>query len=94
MSATVLVPEELAERIGKLAGEGCLEQFVLEAAEERLRRLELVRAAEAAAGSIKPGMVPEWDTPESTVEWVRQQRVDRPLEGPGDALPPRHFKPD
>ena len=90
MTATVSVPEELAERIGRLAGEDCLEQFVLEAAEERLHRLERLAVFERAAGSVLPGIVPEWDTPEAASAWVREQRKDRPLpEEPwGDAVPP------
>jgi hypothetical protein len=94
--ATVSIPEELAESIGRLAGADRLEKFVLEAVEERLRRLERRVALESAAGSVLPGMVPEWETPEAASAWVREQRRDRDLpEGAwGDALPHRHDDTD
>jgi hypothetical protein len=70
----IIVPEELLAAVDAAVGPRRRSEFFAAAAERTLdydRRRKLI---EEFGGSIKPGEVPEWDTPESTLEWVREQR--------------------
>jgi len=82
----VVMPADLVEKIDKRVGHRQRSRFLTEIAAREIARLELLDAAEAAAGSLQVGMVPEWDTSESAAKWVhdlrqeddqRQERLDR-----------------
>lgn len=74
----VLLPAEIVNEVDKFAGVEGREDFVLAAVQEQLRRRRLAEAIDQAAGSLKDIDIPGWETPESTVEWVRtQRRLDR-----------------
>ena len=47
---------------------------MVDTVEEKLRRIKLQRAAEEFVGLISDGEVPEWETKDSTIEWVRALR--------------------
>jgi hypothetical protein len=70
----VLLPKDVVEEIDRSVGERRRSAFLTEAARRELRRARQRRALEELAGSLKDVDVPGWETPESTAEWVRQQR--------------------
>lgn len=72
--AHVVMPAELIKEIDEVVGGRNRSRFVAEAAAEKLARLKRLRAFEKFAGFIQDGEVPEWDTKESTIEWVRALR--------------------
>ncbi len=71
-----MVPDEMIEEIDSFVGPRKRSGFFEAAAEEQLRRLRLVRAINKVAGSLKDVDIPGWETPESTVAWVQQQREE------------------
>jgi hypothetical protein len=78
---------EIDERVGR---EG-RNQFIQSAVAEKLNRLRRVEAFERVVGSIPDGVVPEWDTPESTEAWIRALRAEwkpnRLFRDPSDRWP-------
>jgi metal-responsive CopG/Arc/MetJ family transcriptional regulator len=72
--AHVVLPEALIERIDALVGPRGRSQFIVEAAEQELRRRDRVAAFEEFAGSLVNASIPEWETAESTYRWVRRMR--------------------
>ena len=76
MRAHVIVPDDLIAEVDELVGPRKRSEFFVGAVRERLRRERLKAAAEAAAGSLVGVDIPGWETSESAVEWVREQRRD------------------
>ena len=74
MRAHIVLPEELIERVDKIAGRRKRSRFVEEAIEEKLSRKALRVALTKTAGILKPGDNPEWSTPEKTSAWARKIR--------------------
>lgn len=74
MRTHVLISEELVVEVDALVGQRRRSRFFAEAVAEKLAQIKLLRAMEKAAGAIKEGVVPEWDSSESALEWVRQLR--------------------
>ena len=74
MRTHIVLPDEMVEEIDELVGKRKRSQFVKELIEERLRRERLLKAFDEFAGSLKDANIPGWETPESTVEWVRAIR--------------------
>ena len=74
--AHVVLPRETIEAIDRVVGRRGRSRFLADAAEEKLRRIQLLEAARRVAGSIPDGEVPEWDTPDSIDAWVRALRCD------------------
>lgn len=72
--AHVVLPAELLREIDARVGQRRRSEFIQEAIEEKLNLLERVEAFRRVAGSISDGDVPEWDTRESTDEWLRKLR--------------------
>jgi hypothetical protein len=66
----------MVAEIDELVGKRKRSQFIEEAIEERLKRERRLKAFRAVVGSLKGKGIPEWSTPESTVEWVHQQRQE------------------
>lgn len=86
MRTHVVLPKELVERIDARVGPRRRSRFIAELTTRELARLETLEAARAAAGSLPEGTVPEWDTDEDLVVWLRdlrraddarQERLDR-----------------
>jgi Arc/MetJ-type ribon-helix-helix transcriptional regulator len=66
----VVLPKEWVREIDARVGQRKRSEFIQEAVEEKLNYLGRLEAFERVAGSIADGEVPEWDTPESTAEWL------------------------
>lgn len=71
--AHVTMPVELVEEIDALVGRRGRSRFLEEAAAEKLQILRRVAAFEHAIAT-PTDTIPEWDTRESTAEWVRELR--------------------
>ncbi len=72
------LPLDLIEQIDQMVGRERRDEWVAEAVCERIR-VDRLAAFEQAVGSLQDVDVPGWETPESTVEWVRRMR-----DGTGD----------
>jgi metal-responsive CopG/Arc/MetJ family transcriptional regulator len=68
------IPSELIDEIDRTVGVERRSSFVVEALAAGLQRLRQYQLAEAAAGALRSGDVPEWSTHESTIAWVRGLR--------------------
>ena len=75
--AHVVMPSDLLREVDALVGRRKRSEFIQEAIEEKLGRLRRVEAFERVVGSVADGDVPEWETRESTAEWLRALRQDR-----------------
>jgi len=83
--AHVVLPQELVDRIDARVGPRGRSRYIQDAIEDRLKREERVEAFEALMRSHSGETIPEWDTAESTDEWVRQIRAEwdqRPASDP------------
>lgn len=76
MRAHVLMPRETVEAIDRVVGRRGRSRFLADAAEEKLRRIRLIEAADRLAGSISEDDAPWWRTPDDILAWVRAQRLD------------------
>lgn len=76
MRTHITIPEEMIAEIDSFVAPRKRSEFFEAAAAEQLRRLRLVRAIDRAAGSLKDVDIPGWETPESTVRWVQEQREE------------------
>ena len=74
----VTLPSELVQHVDQIVGQEGRERIVIEAIQAGIRRRQSA-AFEAVVGSLVDVDVPGWETPESTVEWVRRMR-----DGPGE----------
>lgn len=74
MRTHVLLPVELVNEVDRRAGARRRSEFIAAAIAQELRRRRLLEAYDEFAGSLPDGEVPEWETRESTIEWVRAQR--------------------
>ena len=74
--AHVVLPEELIEKVDRIAGKRRRSHFVEEAIRDKLRREELAAAMKESAGMLNLEDYPEWSTPERTSEWVRSLREE------------------
>ena len=85
----VVMPPALLQAIDAIVGHGKRSQFLVEAAEEKLRRMRLVTVGHRVAGSLKDVETPGWETPESAAAWVHdarqadQRRLDGMSGNPG-----------
>lgn len=74
MRTHITIPEGMIAEIDSFVGPRKRSEFFEAAAAEQLRRLRFERAIDLAAGSLKDVDIPGWETPESTVRWVQEQR--------------------
>ena len=74
--AHVVMPSELLREIDARVGQRKRSEFILEAIEEKLNRLRRVEAFERVVGSVADGDIPEWETRESTADWLRALREE------------------
>jgi metal-responsive CopG/Arc/MetJ family transcriptional regulator len=72
--AHIILPDELLARIDGLVGKRKRSEFITEVLEKEVRRRRRMAMAEEMMGSLKDVDIPGWETSESTVEWVREQR--------------------
>jgi metal-responsive CopG/Arc/MetJ family transcriptional regulator len=78
--AHIVLPEELLERVDRVAGKRRRSRFVEEAVREKLARQALAASLEAGAGILDRADYPEWSSPENTSRWVSALReADRRL---------------
>ena len=68
------MPRETVEAIDRVVGRRGRSRFLTDAAEEKLRRIRLLEAADRVAGSLADVDTPGWNTPEEVDEWVRALR--------------------
>jgi predicted transcriptional regulator len=76
----ITLPRDVVSRVDEVAGPRNRSAFVEAAIRDRLRREEMRRAFEAAAGTWKDH--PGFPTSESVVEWVREIRAEETDPGP------------
>ena len=82
--AHVVLPEDLVERVDRVAGKRRRSRFVEEAVREKLAREALKATLKAGAGILGPDENPEWSTPEDISRWVSELRkADRRLSEDG-----------
>jgi Arc/MetJ-type ribon-helix-helix transcriptional regulator len=74
--AHVVLPDKLLEEIDARVGQRHRSEFIQGAIEERLHRLRRVEAFDRVVGSVADGEIPEWETRESTDEWLRKLREE------------------
>lgn len=74
MRAHILIPRETVEAIDRIVGRRGRSRFLIDAAEEKLRRTQVVLAAERVAGSLADEDTPGWNTPNEAQAWVRGLR--------------------
>jgi metal-responsive CopG/Arc/MetJ family transcriptional regulator len=72
--AHVVLPDELLEQIDELVGKRKRSEFIAEVLEREVRRRRRMERATEMMGSLRDVDIPGWETSESTVEWVRDQR--------------------
>jgi len=73
--AHLVFPQELLDSIDKLVGKRKRSKFVVEAAQKELKRLQLQRALEKAAGAWKDENHPALKK-KGTYQWVRDLREE------------------
>ncbi|MBA3778005.1 MAG: CopG family transcriptional regulator [Chloroflexi bacterium] len=78
----LLLPEELVQRVDAIAGPRGRSRYVAQVLAQRLRRDELIAAAEQARGIVRAEDHPHWATSEDVVEWVRALRAEETDPGP------------
>ncbi|HWB72592.1 MAG TPA: hypothetical protein VG452_10255 [Egibacteraceae bacterium] len=70
----VVLDDDVLNAIDKLVGQRGRSRFLVQAAREKLQRVELERALESTAGILKDKDYPEFKDQASINEWVRAQR--------------------
>jgi Arc/MetJ-type ribon-helix-helix transcriptional regulator len=93
----VVLPAELVRQIDELVGKRRRSAFIEDAVGERMKRERLRKALAATAGMLRDDYPPEWETPDTTREWLRkirasgEERLER-IWGHDD-VPPGHDGP-
>jgi hypothetical protein len=72
--AHVVMSDDLLCEIDARVGRRRRSEFIQEAVEEKLRRLRLAGSFQRVVGSVADGDIPEWETRESTAEWLQSLR--------------------
>jgi len=70
MRAHIVVPDELVREVDELVGTRRRSQFFEDAVREKVKRMKLLAAAEAAAGSLVDVDIPGWESSEAAANWV------------------------
>ena len=68
--AHVVLPEDLIDRVDRVAGKRRRSRFVEEAVREKLAREALVAALATGAGVLHVDDYPNWSSPEAASAWV------------------------
>lgn len=72
--AHVVLPDDIAEELSKIAGSREKSAFIAEAVKEKLARIRLLSALERTAGAWKGH--PEFATSKAVHRWVRKGRTE------------------
>jgi metal-responsive CopG/Arc/MetJ family transcriptional regulator len=75
MRTHIVLPDDLVAGVDELVGKRKRSEFIAEAARQKLRQVQQLRAIREGAGAIDLNEHPEWSTREKTIEWVRAQRA-------------------
>jgi hypothetical protein len=75
--AQVPTPRDTLEEIDRMVGRRGRGQFLTEAVDEKLRRLQMAEAVSKVSGVLANVDTPGWNTPEEVLAWVHAQRRDR-----------------
>jgi hypothetical protein len=70
----VTLPQELLAEIERVAGEGGIDEFIVEAIEHALRQRRQLIAFESAEQETAGTHIPEWDDAD---RWIREGRRDK-----------------
>jgi len=70
----IVIPKDMVEEVDRLVGPRRRSEFIAEAVKEKLAHERLLQAALRIGGSLADVDTPGWETPESTVAWVRALR--------------------
>ena len=70
----IVIDKALLVEVDRLAGSRNRGEFIADGMAKKVAQERLLKAALKAAGSLADVDVPGWETPESTVEWVRALR--------------------
>lgn len=71
-----IAPKDLIKEVDRLVGARHRSQFLTEAAAEKLKREKLLRFTREVMKLPPAEGIPEWETPESTSNWVHDGRVE------------------
>jgi Arc/MetJ-type ribon-helix-helix transcriptional regulator len=74
MRTHVVIPKELVDSIDDLVGRRSRSKFLTEAAEEKLARVRLARAAAKVVGSLADRPTPGWESSGAAARWVSDSR--------------------
>jgi hypothetical protein len=85
--AHVVLPADLLPEIDERVGQRHRSEFIQEAIENELQRRRRVEAFERVVGSIADGENPDWETRETTAEWLTELREE--WESPARSSEPR-----
>jgi len=93
----VVLPAELVRQIDELVGRRKRSAFIEDAVGERMKRERLRKALATTAGMLRDDYPPEWESPDTTREWLREIRASgeerlRRIWG-NDDVPPGHDRP-
>jgi len=66
----IVIDKALLDRVDRLAGSQDRGEFITDAVAKKVAQERLLQVALKAAGALADVDVPDWETPESTVEWV------------------------
>jgi Arc/MetJ-type ribon-helix-helix transcriptional regulator len=93
----VVLPAKLVRQIDELVGRRKRSAFIEDAVGERMKRERLRKALERTAGMLRDDYPPEWESPDTTREWLREIRASgeerlRRIWG-NDDVPPGHDRP-
>lgn len=70
----VIMPKKILAALDKTIGKRKRSQFIAQAAQEKLERLTLLKAARDAAGILENAPIPDWETSKSSRAWVKKLR--------------------
>src|SRR2546422_2799886 len=74
MRTHIVLPDDLVAGVDELVGKRKRSEFIADAARQKLRQEQQLKAIREGAGAIDLSQHPEWATREKAVEWVRALR--------------------
>jgi len=77
IAVNMSLPRDLVEELDDVAGPRNRSAFVEGAVRDRLRREQMRRVWQDAAGSLRAEDYPHWSTSEKVQEWVTERRREQ-----------------
>lgn len=74
MRTHVVLPKALVKKIDARVGPRQRSKFIVDLTTREIANLELLEAAEAAAGALADHVPPEWESAEAIAQWVHDLR--------------------